>query len=195
MVDIFSFYVTIIIGDGKMKELIDVKNNMKMMAMILGGICYDNQEYLLYSISRSKEEANIFISRLIKTSSGYVIDYQFDNGEKEVLDKVVHRVLNREPIEVLEKEGFVFIKDIELSSDNYFDVDICYVATVSKKMVKDFLIYYDLVNEDVLKDTTVLVRDDKKILNKGAFGNILFIILGISIIVFCISIVYSIFIK
>ena len=79
-----------------MKEVIDVKDNIKMVAMLLCGVRYDGHEYLLYSIKRNNKEANIFVSKLVRTSDGYRIQHDFDNGEKEILDRLVQRIINRE---------------------------------------------------------------------------------------------------
>ena len=89
-----------------MNELIDVNDNSKMMAMVLCGIFYDGHEYLLYSIKRSASEANLFISKLVKNSSGYTISHDFDNGEKDVFESVVQRIISKEAIGSLEKDGF-----------------------------------------------------------------------------------------
>ena len=79
-----------------MIEIIDRATMQKMMAMIVCGLCYQGDCYLIYCIRRNNEEANVFVSKLIKGSMGYVIDTDFSNGEKEVLDGTINRILNKE---------------------------------------------------------------------------------------------------
>ncbi len=178
-----------------MKELIDAKNDMKMMVMVMGGIQYGDDSYVVYSIRRDEKDANIFVSRLIQTSGGYKIDNDFKNGEKEVLDKVIQRIISKEAIISLENDGFKFIKNIELVGVNYFDIDLCYVATVPRKLVKDCLIFYDLVNESVFQSPVVDVKEDKRLFNEGFVGNLFLVIFGIFILVFCIGMVAMVFFK
>ena len=179
----------------RVKELIDIKSNHKMVAMLMMGIGYDKDEYLVYSIKRSELEANVFISKLMKSSSGYVIMNDFTNGEKEVLDKIVQRILSRENVESLEKDGYRFIKNIELEGTNYFDIDLCYVTTIPKSLVKECLIHYNLVSENMLKGPIVEVREEKKKFNGGLVGNLFLVIFGIFIFIFSIIILYGIIFK
>ena len=83
-----------------MIEVIDRDTNQKMIAMILCSICYRGDCYLIYCIRREKDDANLFVSKLVQNSQGYVMDSNFLNGEKEVLDNIVQRLLNRDSIEV-----------------------------------------------------------------------------------------------
>ena len=78
-----------------MVEIIDKNTMNKVMAMIMGGFSYNDDNYIIYCVRREKDDANIFVSKLLKNSQGYVIDYNFDNGEKSVLDKVVQRLLSK----------------------------------------------------------------------------------------------------
>ena len=178
-----------------MYELIDVNDNVKMMSMIFCGISYDSNEYLLYSIRRNFREANLFVSKLIRNSSGYTISHDFLNGEKDVLERVVQRIISRESISSLEKDGFRIIRDVELGNINYFDVQKCYVSTVLISLVKDFLEYYEINRDDVFKSPIVDVIDDKKKFNQGFVGNIVVIMFGVFIFLFCISIVLGIIFK
>ena len=176
-----------------MKELIDITDNMKMVAFVLGGISYLNQKYLLYAIRRDKDNVNVFVSKLTLSSSGYVIHHDFDNGEKETIDKVIQRILSKENILSLENDGYHFLKDIELSSDNSFDSEECYVATVSKDLIKECSVFYDLVHEDTFKSPVVSVVDDKRVFNEGFVGNVFVILIGLSILIFSIIILTSYF--
>lgn len=176
-----------------MKELTDINDNVKMMAMILGGISYMDQKYLLYVIRRDKEDANVFVSKLVLSSSGYVINSEFDNGEKEAIDKVIQRILSKENILSLENDGYHFLKNIELPFVNYFDSKLCYVATVSRNLIKECSNFYHLLDEDSFKRPVISVKDDKRVFNEGFVGNIFVILLGISILIFSIVILISYF--
>ena len=178
-----------------MKELIDKVNNVKMVALLLLGIGYDGDEYVVYSIKRSNDEANIFISKLVSTSDGYSIHNDFSNGEKEVMERIVQRIISKEPIALLERDGFYFIKDVKLVGKNYFDVQGCYVTTVSISLVKECMKYYGLEREDVFESPVVNVKEDKRKLSDGFVGNLFLIVFGIFIIVFCVGVVFSVFFK
>lgn len=171
-----------------MKEFIDVDTQNKLMAMILCGVRYDKNEYLIYAIGRDKEDANIFLSKLVKNSNGYATSYDFLNGEKEVLEKMVTKFLNKESVSSLENEGFFMFKDVSLEDSNEFDIKSCYVTTISKSYIKDCLLFYDLYKQDDLKNPVVLVKDEK-VINAGFVGNLFLIVLGIGILVFCIGVI------
>lgn len=175
-----------------MIEVIDKDSNQKMMAMILCGICYQDDCYLVYCIRREKEDANLFVSRLIQNSQGYVMDFSFENGEKEVLDRLVQRLLNKESKKNLEEAGFSIMKDISLNGICYFDIQKCYVSTVPKSLIKDCLIYYGLVSEKLFDQPVVEVVEDKRKFNEGLVGNIAFILFGIFLIIFCILVIYEV---
>ena len=177
-----------------MKELIDINSHVKFMAMICGGFRYQDFEYLFYGIRRENDEVNLFVSKLSHTSDGYVIRSDFENGEKEILDKYIQRMISREPVVYFENDGVSFIKNIELVGVNYFDVSLCYVSTVPRVVLKELLIFYDLVNEDMLGGPVVEVYDDKRKFNEGFAYNILLIIFGIFALCFCVWMVLS-FIK
>ena len=171
-----------------MKEFIDIDTHNKMMAMILCGFRYDKNEYLIYAIGRDKDDANIFLSKLVKNSNGYATSYDFLNGEKEALEKMVTKFLNKESISNLENEGFYLIKDVSLEDSNEFDIKTCYVNTISRNYIKDCLLFYDLYKKEDLNSPVVLVKDEK-VVNAGFVGNLFLIVLGIGILVFCIGIV------
>lgn len=175
-----------------MVEIIDKATMNKMMAMILCGICYQDDCYLIYCIRRDKEEANIFVSKLIKGSLGYVIDTNFSNGEKEVLDGIVKRLLNKESVESLENAGFTIMKNIEMDSNLTFDIDKCYVSTVSRDLVKLCLIYYGLVSEKMFDQPVVEVIEDKRKFNEGFASSIVLIVFGVFILLFSCFVIYSI---
>lgn len=168
-------------GD-KMKEIIDEKNQIKMMALLICGISYGEEKYLVFSVKRTKDEANIFVSKLVNVSDGMAIDSHFKNGEKDVLDDIVKRILNQENEEVLNKDGFTLIKDVSLTDINSFDVNACYVSTVEEMVVKRCLSFYNIVTNGTLDSPVIEVKDDKRKLNQGAFLNIFFIIFGVIVV-------------
>ena len=169
-------------GD-KMKEIIDEKNQIKMMALLICGISYGEEKYLVFSVKRTMDEANIFVSKLVNASDGMAIDSHFKNGEKDVLDEIVKRILNQENEEVLNKDGFTLIKDVSLTDINSFDVNACYVSTVEEMVVKRCLSFYNIVTNGTLDSPVIEVKDDKRKLNQGAFLNIFFIIFGVIVVV------------
>jgi len=175
-----------------MVEIIDKATAHKMIAMILCGICYRDDCYLIYCVRRDKDDANIFVSKLIKGSLGYVIDANFLNGEKDVLDGIVKRLLNKESKNILEDDGFTIMNDIEMDSNLTFDIDKCYVSTVSRKLIKECLIYYGLVNEKKFNQPVVEVVDDKRKFNEGFASSVVLIVFGVIILLFSCFVIYSV---
>ena len=178
-----------------MVEVMDRKTKHKMMMMVMCGINYQNDSYLVYSIRRDKTSANVFVSKLIKGSLGYLIVDDFSNGEKEVLDSVVKRILNKNSIEELESDGFSIIKDIEMDSNISFDIDKCYVSTVSRDLIKDCLIYYKLVNESMFNRPVVEVVEEKSKFNEGFASSMVLIVFGVVIILFSCFVIYSVMVS
>lgn len=183
---------TIIIGD-RVIELIDCKSLKKMVSMILCFVQYMEDKYVIYGIKREYDEVNLFVSKVVKNSGGVTLDDNFSNGEKEILEDLVKKILSKTEKELLEQKGFVFFQDISFEIDNYFDIEKCYVTTVSSGLVKDCLIYYGLVRPDMLERPMVGVVESKKKFSEGAFGNLVFIVFGILFVVFCLIILYGVF--
>lgn len=175
-----------------MVEVIDRKTKHKMIMMIMCGITYQSDSYLVYSIRRDKISANVFVSKLVKGSLGYLTVDDFSNGEKEVLDSVVNRILNKNSIEELECDGFSIIKDIEMDSNISFDIDNCYVSTVSRDLIKECLIYYNLVSESMFNRPVVEVVEEKSKFNEGFASSIVLIVFGIVIILFSCFVIYGV---
>lgn len=175
-----------------MVEVMDKKTAQKMMAMILCGIGYQDDYYLVYCIRRDKKEANVFVSKLIKGSLGYVIDADFSNGEKEILDNLIKRLLNKDSKESLESDGFSILKDVEMDSNLTFDIEKCYVSTVDRGLIKDCLIYYGLVSEKKFNQPVVEVVEDKRFFNEGFVSSLVLIIFGAAIIIFSCVVIYSV---
>ena len=175
-----------------MIEIIDKETNQKMMATIICGICYQGDCYIIYTVRREQEEANVFVSKLIRNSQGYAMDFEFANGEKEVLDNIVQKFLNRESKEVLESDGFSILENVELNDKKYFDIKKCYVSTVSRDLIKNFLIYYGLINRKMFEQPVVEVLDDKRKFNEGFVSNIALILFGVFIIGFSIYVIWGV---
>ena len=175
-----------------MIEIIDIDTNRKMMAMIICSICYKGDFYILYTIRRDKDDANVFVSKLVRNSQGYAMDSNFENGEKEVLDNIVQRFLNRESKEVLESDGFSILDNIVLNEKKYFDINRCYISTVSRNLIKNCLIHYGLVNSKIFEQPVVEVLDDKRKFNEGFVSNIALILFGIFIVIFSIYIIWGV---
>ena len=177
-----------------MVEVTDKETNQKLMAMIVCGICYKKDCYIIYCIRREKEEVNLFISKLIQSSQGYVMDNNFSNGEKKVLDDMVQRLLNMESKEQLGKDGISILKDIVLTDNHYFDIEKCYVSTVPRKLIKNCLVYYQLLNEKMLEPPVVEVVDDRRIFSEGFASNLALIFLGVAVLVFSLIFIWNVFV-
>lgn len=175
-----------------MVEVMDRETAYKMVMMVVCGVCYQGDCYLVYSIRRDKTHANVFVSKLIKGSLGYIIVDNFANGEKEVLDGVIKRVLNKESIDILENDGFSIMKDIDMDSNLTFDMEKCYVATVDKKLIKDCLIYYGLVNEMMFNQPVIEVVEDKHKFNEGFVSSFILIGFGIFVLIFAFVVIYGV---
>lgn len=178
-----------------MIEVIDNGTNRKMMAMILCGISYHGDNYLVYLIQRDKDEANVFVSKMIKGSMGYIINNEFANGEKEVLDVLVKRILNKESEDLLKSDGFTILKSVDMDSNLYFDIDNCYVSTVPKNLFKECLVFYGVKNKNYIDRPVVEVVEDNKKFNEGFVNNLVLIIFGVSILIFSLVVVYNVLFK
>ena len=178
-----------------MKEFIDDNNHIKMMGLVICGIRYLECEYLVYSIKRDNIDANIFVSKLVHISSGYAIDSNFSNGEKEVLSKVVQRLISKENINAINNDGFQILSNIEIEDSNSYDIDKCYVASVPVALVKDCIKYYNLVNESLLSSPEVKVRDDTQKFNEGFVGNVFLILFGVFVLVLSVCVIISMIFK
>lgn len=173
-----------------MIEVIDRKTMVKMMALILCKISYDNDDYIVFSVKRDKIEANIFLCKIVRNSQGLTMDVDFVNGEKEVIESVIQRLLNNVDKVKLMKEGFSLSDDVVLSGSQYYDIDKCYVSTVSLDKIKELISFYDLSVKNMILDRPVLdVKEDKKVFNEGALLNIVLIIFGIIVIIFSLVVV------
>lgn len=175
-----------------MVEIIDRKTGTKMMAKILLKVHYDLQDYVFYSVKRSNTDANIFVSKLVRNSQGLTLDHQFSNGEKEVLEGIMKRFLNMEPVIKLEDDGIDFSFSVFLGELNYFDIDLCYVATMNISLIKKCLLFYGIVTEDDLIKPVVEVRETTKKFNEGFAGNLFLIIFGIVLLIFGVGVIIEV---
>ena len=108
-------------------------------------ITYQDNSYLVYSIRRDKDNANVFVSKLVKGSLGYLIIDDFSNGEKEVIDGVVKRIINKESKETIEGDGFIIVNDIKkfYKSIRYLqEKDISEERVILQKLPKDKITWY-----------------------------------------------------
>jgi len=173
-----------------MVEIIDVNSKLKLMAMMMAGIQYNNDKYIIYCIDRGEGNANIFISKLVISSDGETFNNNFDNGEKELLDGIIKRIINKEDIE---KDGFKISNNFRLSDVNYFDIDKCYVATIDKKVIREVMIYYNLVTKKMFERPVVEVVDNDRKFDLGFVFNMFLIVFGIAVVIFCIVMVVKVF--
>lgn len=178
-----------------MVEVIDSDTGAKMMAMIFAGVQYDGEKYVVYCVRREKEDANVFVSRLVRNSQGYAMDHEFRNGEKEVMEGILQRILNKESKDCLAKDGIQLFLDFELSGILYYDINLCYVSTVQVSFLKECMIYYELVDKRVLERPVVEVKEDHHFFNEGFVGNLFLIFFGICLIGFCIFVVYGVLVR
>ena len=163
-----------------MIELIDSNSKVKMLVKVITVIEYDSDKYVIYKADRSRDDVNLFVSKLVITSEGYLFKHEFNNGEKEVLDGFIKKIINKEKLEDL---GINLIKVDNFNDVNYFDINKCYVTTISKSILKDVVGFYGVVDND-LSRTIVEVVDDKKVLSEGFVGNMFLIVFGILVVVF-----------
>lgn len=175
-----------------MVEVIDKKTDVKMLMMKLCGIRYGDDSYLVYCIRRDERNANVFVSKLINGSNGYVLYNEFLNGEKEVLDGIVKRLLNRDSKENLERDGFLFVESTSMDSDLVFEIDKCYVSTVDRSVIKDCLIFYGLVSESIFNQPVVEVKEDKSKFSEGFVSSVILIVMGVVIFIFCLVVILGV---
>lgn len=166
-----------------MIEVIDISSKLKLMAIRMVDIEYKDDKYVVYLIERTKGEVNIFVSKLVISSEGYTFNNKFDNGEREVIDGVIKKIINKE--NVLD-DGFKIGNLFSLSDTNYFDIDVCYVATINKNIIDDVMRYYNLKTREYFDRPVVEMVEDKKVFNEGFVGNLFLIVFGGSVIIFCI---------
>jgi len=177
------------IGDDfDMVEVIEKNTGTKMMAVMFGKLMYQEESYAIYCIRRGKEDANIFVSRLLKTSEGLALDDDFVNGEKEVIEGIIKKLLSKISLLELEQDGFSLSKEIDLSEGLSFDSKKCYVTTVPRNLIKECMIEYQLVTESIFEVPLVEVQEEK-LLNKGFISNVILIVFGIVVIIFCLVVV------
>lgn len=176
-----------------MIEIMDRVTGHKMMMLMMCGIRYLNDSYLIYCIRRGEEEVNVFVSKLLKGSMGYLISDNFSNGEKEVIDGVIKRIINKESRESIERDGFIFVNDIEMDNNLVFDIDKCYVCTVLKSVIKDCLVYYDLVSEKILNQPVVDVIDDNRRFSDGFVSSLVLVVVGVFVSILTLVVVVNFF--
>ena len=175
-----------------MIEIIDKDTGMKMMAMVICGFSYDERQYVVYTIKRDHDEANVFVSKLVSNSQGLVFDHQFANGEKEVLDGIVQRIFSKRMKSEFVEDGILLFRDVHLGEINYFDIEKCYVTTILVSLVKECMLFYDLVSKRVFERPVVEVVESEKKFNEGFASNVVLIVLGGILVVFCLYVVIGV---
>ena len=69
-------------------KLVD-EHNINREAKIITIIEYEGTEYVVYSIDRDEENANIFVSKLVKEGNHLLLDEIQSTDVKEKIDNVV----------------------------------------------------------------------------------------------------------
>ena len=73
-------------------KLVD-EHNINREAKIITMIEYEGTEYVVYSIDRDEENANIFVSKLVKEGDHLLLDEIRSTDVKEKIDNVVKEMI------------------------------------------------------------------------------------------------------
>lgn len=73
-------------------KLVD-EHNINREAKIITIIEYEGTEYVVYSIDRDEENANIFVSKLVKEGNHLLLDEIQSTDIKEKIDNVVKEMI------------------------------------------------------------------------------------------------------
>ena len=73
-------------------KLVD-EHNINREAKIITMIEYEGTEYVVYSIDRDEENANIFVSKLVKEGDHLLLDEIQSTDVKEKIDNVVKEII------------------------------------------------------------------------------------------------------
>ena len=73
-------------------KLVD-EHNINREAKIITMIEYEGTEYVVYSIDRDEENANIFVSKLVKEGNHLLLDEIQSTDVKEKIDNVVKELI------------------------------------------------------------------------------------------------------
>lgn len=73
-------------------KLVD-EHNINREAKIITMIEYEETEYVVYSIDRDEENANIFVSKLVKEGDHLLLDEIQSTDVKEKIDNVVKEII------------------------------------------------------------------------------------------------------
>lgn len=73
-------------------KLVD-EHNINREAKIITMIEYEGTEYVVYSIDRDEENANIFVSKLVKEGDHLLLDEIQSTDIKEKIDNVVKEMI------------------------------------------------------------------------------------------------------
>lgn len=172
-----------------MIEFFEVSDKLKLGCYVLFNIEIGDSLYLFYSSARGEDEANIFVSRLVKTSMGDELFNDFSNGEKDNLDNVFKELIN--------SDKFIF-SDYKMNNDirplvgSKFSKDLCYVCTMSKGDLLSFLNKYHL---KVDKRRPVIKVDKEKFVTSEKAESVLLILLGIFVLLLSCLVIFNFFNK
>ena len=73
-------------------KLVD-EHNINREAKIITILEYEGTEYVVYSIDRDEENANIFVSKLVKEGDHLLLDEIQSTDVKEKIDNVVKEMI------------------------------------------------------------------------------------------------------
>ena len=64
---------------------------------------------------------------------------------------------------------------------------------ISKKIIKDIMIYYKLVTKKTIERPFATIVEDERFFNEGYIGNIFLIVLGLIVVIFSIWVIVGVF--
>lgn len=78
--------------NNKTIKLVD-EHNINREAKIITMMEYEDTEYVVYSVDRDEENANIFVSKLVKEGDYLLLNEIQNNDVKEKIDNVVKEMI------------------------------------------------------------------------------------------------------
>jgi len=72
------------------------ENGIEKEAEIITSFNYKEKDYIVYSIEKDDENANVYVSKLLKDSEGYDIIEDINNdSEREEIKNIVKEILSK----------------------------------------------------------------------------------------------------
>jgi len=72
------------------------ENGIEKEAEIITSFNYKEKDYIVYSIEKDDENANVYVSKLLKDSEGYDIIEDINNdSEREEIQNIVKEILSK----------------------------------------------------------------------------------------------------